>query len=1225
MAYDSLSADQQELLDLLRNEVADYVDGQPDDLWSEPSVWFEHFNFVAGQLAHFSKAVQMVGLTGLAISCDHLVNNCHALAEYQQAPERDLQAAIASWPVVFLGYLQSVLAKGVTPQAATELLNYFNAEYWPVPFSAAEKQALIEAFDASDIIIDDDGGHYPSEISPQDASLAAPDDVRPELLDGLITELPAQSEAFSSSIEHYIRTGDASYLLTAQRVAHTIKGAGNVVGILGIANLMHYCEDLLETHQKGVALGGQGFADLLLDAADCLANISDYMQGFAPAPDNVHAVLGDLLNVLRGDDAASPPFLNEPVEGNAGHHSTDDYVEPVHLGDALVNDTLGFDVAGFDEAALDFDTLFPQQSTPVPDAGIAQGIANSAETNWRDIAVHDIDAPNIDAQAFDALDAGPSAIPDGGANFSDKPSVSAGAELQCDPCAEHPIEPGFTPLQNEAEYSYFADDGLADTSDSDDVIDEQSAGDDLLDVDALFDDSIFEDSLLENGLLDEPLVGPATIDVTVSADAVDGDSPFSAPPLSHDAYEDANTSVGKLNEASGEELVPAVAASQPFEQNVNPSPHAPDDVIAETAQADATAKIRPQLIEGQSSAFNDNAETKPQFNLTISDDKATELLRVAGEIQIANTQILSRTNAAQHVIDSVLRFQNQLLELAEDLDKRLAREGAMAVAAGAESDADMDPLELERYNELHSFSSRLQEVTTDAQEAVKDVDQSLLELKNIVSDQRQMGFDMQGQVLGIRMLPASVLSSRFSRAVRQAARLTKKSAVLVVEGDDVMVDSRVLHAIADPVLHLLRNAVDHGLENTAAEREGLNKKTEGVITIRFDRVGESVRIRVADDGRGIDYPSIARIARERGLIDAEQRPSPLELERIILMPGFSTRAQATQTSGRGIGLDVVSEQVRQLKGVLSVQSTQYRGTEFEIVVPMSVMSAHLLMVDCEGQVLGLSSRGLRQIIYLQAGDIEVCENGKMVYRLNGAEIPVFSLNVVAGFSTQPNAPLCGALLITQKADGELCGIAVEQIKASEEHVIKPLSHLTYKPVGVTGAAILGSGSVAAVIDVHDLPALRFTDDELERWQQREQLMSRRTASAVQKPVALVVDDSLSARRALVQFMTDLGYDVVSAKDGFEAISQMADGVPTVALIDLEMPRMNGLELAAHMRSQARYRNVPIAMITSRTTARHKLLADNAGVDVYLNKPWSDDELTTALTQLMPELDRVANS
>ena len=1105
MAYDFLSPDQQELLDLLRNELAEYVGQAPQNLWSDASVQQQHFSFIGNQIEHLARAAQMVGLSGLMVACDFLVANFAGLARPNATRIPQIsQAHIERWPVVVLGYLQGIMAVGFAAEVAGELIQYLASEHWPKCMDAAGQADLLAAFNNSSIIVDAvNVSVLPEDLTAEYAGLNKPVDVRAELFDGLIAELPLQTEGFSASIEHYLHTGDASYLLTAQRIAHTVKGAGNVVGIPGIANLMHYCEDFLEAHQKGVGVGGDGFAELLQDVADCLANISDFLQGFAPAPDNLLALLRDLLKALQGDFSYkknSVPMVQIPAE-----------ILPE------------FFASKRDDGKNAFVKMQP------PD----ELASASAE-------------PNVDVLAATLVD------------LADEEDLFESVEVKDASQTETLLE--------------LLDAQLDDINNSLDTKQGPNVN-----------DCLFADMLLEewgDGLFEGDALGGHTLP---------------------DADNDANaaniaelTSIG----ATGDNIEGLKAEALP------------------TPSVDA----QPSVID-----VVDNNDTKPQFNLSITDDVATELLRVAGEMQISNTQVLARVGATQDIVRSALRFQQQLLDLAEDLDKRLAHQGAMAIAAGSGSDTEMDPLELERYNELHSFASRLQEVTTDAQEAVRDAEQALFELKGVVTDQRQLGFEMQGQVLNIRMLPASVLSSRFSRAVRQAARLTHKSAMLVVEGDSVMVDSRVLHTIADPVMHLLRNAVDHGIEAYSSEREKNDKPLEGKIRLSFDRIGESLRIRVDDDGKGIDYEAVKRIAIERGLLESAKSYTDVELQRVMLMPGFTTRSVVTQTSGRGIGLDVVSEQVRQLKGTLSLHSTLGQGTRFDILVPMSVLSAHLLLVQSQGQIMGVISRGLQQIIYLQSGDVERDDLGRWRYLLRGEWIPVFEFDSVSsiGVSVSELTPKkYGALLLTSKADGFMCGIAVEKILASEEHVIKPLGRFTYKPTGVTGAAILGSGKVAPVVDLHDLPVLRFTSDEIAAWDKSKSAMvERQLLPVAQKPVALVVDDSLSARRVLAQFMADLGYDVLSAKDGFEAIAQMMIKVPHIALIDLEMPRMNGLELAAHMRSQQRYSSVPIAMITSRTTAKHKLLANNAGVDVYLNKPWSDDELMSVLTQLLPSLDK----
>lgn len=1167
MAYDALSSEQQELLDLLRNELADYVDAEPPQLWESVQTWQTHFDYLTGQLEHLIRAVQMVGLTGFAASCEFLLQQFHAFANLQSRPGKAAEAHIGRWPVAFLGYLQQILAKGFTPDAALQLVDYLAFDEWPEPLDIEKRDSLLQSFEGSDVIVDDQPSSlYPDQITDEQASLAIPDDVRPELLDGLTTELPNQAESFSASIEHYIHTNDASYLLTAQRVAHTVKGAANVVGIVGMANLMHYCEDLLETHQKGIDVGGDGFADLLLDAADCLANISDSLQGFAPAPDNVQVLLVQLLRALHGEAAyANPEVLQEPP-----------VLEHIHSGE---------------ESGLQSQL----QADPSPNHfEYKNGAASDSAEQYPLIEEVEL----IPEDLFSA-----------GNDFSEIDALLAGDDFTAAPLLSevHGGGPQNNQKNLKAETDNLNDQALAvesaEVADSGVLINEAFSSDDPIELDEL---SGFEE-LGADDLFGDDLSG---IEELESLELDSKALPASLSEVSADSESGAEPQADKGQAAKADEINHADLMLSP--ENSPQDIDAQEGALNLPPKVEEVERIAPPIAAQVVPAATD--DVKPQFNLTIPDEKATELLRITGEMQIANTQMIARTDTAHEVLKAALRFQSQLIELADDFDKQLAKESAARIAAGREGEVDMDPLELERYNELHSFASRLQEVVTDAQEAVRDADSTMLDLKAIAEDQRQMGFDMQNQVLGVRMLPAGVMASRFARAVRQASRLTGKPAKFSFEGEDVLVDSRVLHGIADPILHLLRNAVDHGLESSSADRLDANKTSEGCVRVSFERVGESVRIQVGDDGRGLDYKRIAELSVERGLLKDGHDYQPAELQQIILLPGFSTRDQVTQTSGRGIGLDVVSDQVRQLKGQLQINSDAGNGTQFVMSVPMSVMSAHLLLVRSGGRMVGVISRGLQQIVYLQAGDLYRNDDGQWQYAQGEKALDVYAFDDITQVAGGCNADECAALLITQKADGSQCAIALEAIRASEEHVVKPLSRWAYRAEGVTGAAILGNGEVVAVVDVHDLPALRYSSQQFEQWM--SQHANQQAAFAVvAKPIALVVDDSLSARRALAQFMSDAGYEVVSARDGFEAIKLLESDIPEIALIDLEMPRMNGLELAAHMRSQSRLKEVPVVMITSRTTARHKILAENAGVDRYMNKPWSDDELTETLVAM----------
>jgi chemotaxis protein histidine kinase CheA/CheY-like chemotaxis protein len=435
-----------------------------------------------------------------------------------------------------------------------------------------------------------------------------------------------------------------------------------------------------------------------------------------------------------------------------------------------------------------------------------------------------------------------------------------------------------------------------------------------------------------------------------------------------------------------------------------------------------------------------------------------------------------------------------------------------------------------------------------------------------------------------------------------------------VKGEEVLADSRVLTTLVDPIMHLLRNAVDHGLEASEQERLSAGKPPVGRIALEFSRVGDTVVVQCRDDGRGVDYEAIAEAAVERGLAPPGAKLGMADLNALILTSGFSTRREVTQTSGRGVGLDVVNEQIRLLKGNLSISSQRGRGTTFTLVAPMSILSAHTLVVQVGEHRVSVISRALEQVMYLEPDRLEKRADG-LVYRMQGEDepLPVFRLDDLIFMNTR-RAERHTALLVLRNREGRRCGVLAETIRSSEEQIIKPLSRSTYKVAGVIGATILGDGRVSPVVDLYELPGLTLADSAEEGWRKRfaQRLRHLDNDLIKERPVALVVDDSLSARRSLAQFVGDMGMEVYTAKDGFEAIQIIQQRIPTVILVDLEMPRMNGLELTSHLRSNDETKDIPIIMITSRATEKHKSMAARVGVNTYLNKPWTDEELLTSI-------------
>lgn len=1026
-----LSEEQQEIIDLLTGEIRELSNNQcsrVDCLDGDElrEVLFELHN----QLEHISNALDMAGLSALAASGKLIAANIKALCE--DTPEvNELQKTLAGrWGPLFLKYLKNL---GQEDHSAVALIYLLKNEAWPLPLTAEKNLEITELFNLSglDTLLCDEDDTTPEHATSEMCSLLIDKDIRPELLQGLLIELPQQVLQFESSLKRFLDTGKFSDLNQAQRIAHTIKGAANVVAVNGLANLMHFTEGLLENAVKHWQSPPEGFADFLQTLADGLATSAEYLNNLGPEPDNINELMNDLLEWLQR--AKHGEKLKE-------EHREEQKAEQIEV---------------------EIDEL--------------------------------IDKIELEALAIEDLE-------------------------------EEPSSPEF-----------------------------------------------------------EEYAQPSA--------------------------EDAN----------GITLEPAQARQEQTtkENTQEQSPEAPPEIPQETPQKTNSESTKKTTSETSAVTSKPNDDDVRYINLP--NHIAQELLRLSGETQIASNQFSVRVENLQNSTQLSDRYHKQIKTLAAEFDALVQTQSALRSASLGSREDQLDPLEMEQFNELHSFSHQLLELTTDSYESILSLQSQLKELSELLYSQQQLNHDSQQILLDINLQPVETFSSRFSRCVRQACRLTKKSAKLEITGAQIMMDSHVLNAIADPIMHILRNAVDHGLESSRAEREQQGKPAEGRIKLSFMNKGDTIVVECHDDGRGLDYDAIYQTALDKQLIQKDSELSPQILNQLVLMPGFSTRKEATQTSGRGIGLDAVMASVRALKGNMQIHSEAHKGCRISITVPSSILTAHAIVIRNkyrnESQSYSLLSRAVEQIIYIRPEQIEHGADGH-THRFNDKNIPVYPLNDLLGYGAGEISDL-NALLLCTKTDGSQVFIAVEQIVASQELVIKSLNEYTYLPEGVVGATILGDGTVSPAIDLQELPGMNLDQEALTQLRRRrEQLAALDKANYKEPPAALIVDDSLSARRSLAQFVSDLGMDVFTAKDGFDAIQAIEAKKPSLLLVDLEMPRMNGLELTAHLRSREEYKDIPVIMITSRSTDHHKTLAKNAGVNTYLTKPWSEEELMQCIEEQM---------
>lgn len=600
--------------------------------------------------------------------------------------------------------------------------------------------------------------------------------------------------------------------------------------------------------------------------------------------------------------------------------------------------------------------------------------------------------------------------------------------------------------------------------------------------------------------------------------------------------------------------------------------------------------------------------------LRVPIDTIDNLLRLAGEMATSIVQIQGRQ---QHSLSraAALHEQNllvqQRLSALQDLVQLRgvpsARRALFAVA-GME-DEDFDPLELDEYSELHSATNAFAEALTDSRELAELLRTELNNLDALVIQHEQVSSELNYVVLSARLVPVSTMVPRLQRGVRQTCRATGKNVRLSVSGDDMLIDSEILNNIVDPLMHIVRNAVDHGIERPG-ERIANGKDEHGNIDLSFAREGESVVIRCRDDGAGFDFMRIRELVLSQGLIAGDRHVSERELARLTLIPGFTTRRGTTQVSGRGIGMDVVNRSISDLRGTIGIDSSANVGSTITLRVPLTIISMHVLLIRVGDRIFGLPSSTLDQALFSDAGPV-VHVNDEWIFRFADTDYLLRNVSELLGIPGPAVSTLAErvAPLLLIRADNGPVGVVVDELVDGRYLVVTRLRAFVPRVRGVIGASILADGSIAPVLDIQELlrqPAMAVAIGAIA---EPEEVFR-------DVPNILVVDDSLSARRTLAQVISDVGYEPRTAVDGLDAIDAIEERMPDLILLDLEMPRMNGLELAAHLRSDQQTHDIPIVMVTSRSTAKHREQAHAAGIDAFITKPYQEDELAEQIRLLI---------
>ncbi len=702
-----------------------------------------------------------------------------------------------------------------------------------------------------------------------------------------------------------------------------------------------------------------------------------------------------------------------------------------------------------------------------------------------------------------------------------------------------------------------------------------------------------------------------------------------------EASEEPGASAPRLMDAPEEIAVVAtvesvVAEPIPVAEAPTPSELVVNDFLPMLAAwnrlAEPVSVPPPQLAESRAEA---NEHKRQGESLRVPLARLDSLMREVGELIINRSAFEQRMADFARCVEEMQRAVTRMKGVTHDLDAKygvgalggrraLWGDGASLMPGGRRfgnsAGDEFDALEMDRYSEFHLLSRALAESTTDLGTVGNELRNLIGDFDQLLNRQGRLSRDTQDRLMRIRMVPLSTLVSKLQRTVRVVAGQQHKEVELLIQGADTELDKVVLEELADPLMHILRNAVDHGLES-ADVRRAANKPERATIRVQAFSQGTQVILRISDDGAGLNFDAIRETAVRHGLVSASDvaNLNEEELAAFIFLPGFSTARTVSEVSGRGVGMDIVGDKVQKLKGTIRVESHAGQGTTFTIRLPMTLAVTRALLVRASHETFALPMQSVVQILRLERQQIDKLGPSPVI-RLGSETLPLVYLSEQLRLRHPADKTSATLPVLVLAAGDQKVAVAVEKILAGRDIVVKTLGSHLRKVKGLIGATLMGDGSVVPILDAADLVAHADATTRPRSIVPAPHQFVRRDET----PLLMVVDDSVSVRRVMTNLLKNSGWEVLEAKDGLDALEklQQADRQPDLFLLDIEMPRMDGYELLTSLRSQAEHRQTPIVMVTSRAGDKHRQKATRLGATDYVIKPYQEDEMLSLLRGLL---------
>lgn len=982
-------------------------------------------------------------------------------------------------------------------------------------------------------------------------------DFDPDLLDIFLEEAEELLVGMDEDVNTWSKdASDTSALNNLMRYLHTLKGGANMVSATHIGLIAHNLESIYERIINNQIAVSPALIQIIRlvqdDIADRIQIIRDERVDYA-APESI-AILGNIVSLAQGDADLSVANVTTTAQLEQGIEATEDVDTQPELSAEVLQDTTA-DLAKDDVVIGDDASL--EDAVTASFEPVTQTASHEANAESEDEQLHSIVVETFREEAEEILDAADQRLKQW---FEQRSDRSVLLQLQR---AAHSLKGGarMTEIEPVAQIAYQLESAF-----------EQIAV-------HQFKSNVY-DALLQTTLA-------WLRDAIFNTDYSNYDSLKSS--LSAMQFVDVSA---QLPERLTHTDLLSPSRNYEFVQGDGTEPPAMSGEWGETTQLDNSNEM-----------------------IRISADLVEKMIDLSGENSINRSRIemeLGQLGGTLNEMElAIKRLADQLRRMEGELESQIIAKH------GSENSryADFDPLEMDQYSSLNQLSKSLAESASDLVDFKSTLAEKIRDAEGLLLQQSRIQAEIQESLMRTRLVPFSRLLPRLQRIVRQTSSTLNRPTELVVNNTEGELDRTILERLVTPFEHMLRNAVDHGIEDPA-QRAAANKPEVGKIELNITRQGTDVVVTFVDDGKGIDDAKIKEKALSLGLIKADQNLDKNEILQYIFHPGFTTAQSVTQISGRGVGLDVVQSEIKALGGHVSVDSTLGQGTIFSIRVPTTVAVSDALMVKVGDQQFAVPLAQIDRIVRIAPTTLESYFNSNEdFFQIDNQNYKLRYLSEFVGNQPLPRLSHVGhslPVLLIKGSTGQSIALLVDQLIGSRgQIVVKPIGQQFSSIGAIAGATILGDGQVCLILDGQNIARQILATHRTKQASDQREIQRRNTRRLI-----MIVDDSVTVRKVTSRLLERQGYDIVTAKDGVDAIEQLENVKPDLMLLDIEMPRMDGFEVTNLVRHHDMHSNLPIIMITSRTGEKHRERAFSLGVTHYMGKPFQETELLANIEQLL---------